>query len=60
MSLVLEIPDEAVQAMDLPAAEVEAELKKEESAPQNRRRQWMRLFGGNKGLRLGLGRFGNQ
>jgi predicted HTH domain antitoxin len=29
MSLVLEIPDEAVQAMDLPAAEVEAELKKE-------------------------------
>jgi predicted HTH domain antitoxin len=29
MALVIEIPDEAVQAMQLPAAEVEAELKKE-------------------------------
>lgn len=29
MPLVIEIPDEAVEAMHLPAAEVEAELKKE-------------------------------
>jgi predicted HTH domain antitoxin len=29
MSMVLEIPDEAVEAMHLPPAEVEAELRKE-------------------------------
>ncbi|SPE63084.1 conserved hypothetical protein [Verrucomicrobia bacterium] len=29
MSLTIEIPDEAVRAMNIPAAEVEAELRKE-------------------------------